>query len=391
MNKIFLLTALSLIPTIGFAQTNNISISIENGKIKAESTNDVNLYNFSEDLLQAAENCMPYEEDFTDNNPEFQAIGKFMGNRDFDISVKIKGKNLSTDKCEFEITQSVKGISSATYNCAIDEEEQEELVAAMKDRSTTPITETYTTYTTVSDSNGERKIPTQTTQTGSKFKVTLSKIIASSCETEVEEPSEQERQATAAEIIAFSDNFQNALQACAPAEEVKRIFFYRDKFEILGYEDGSCHIRSQNYDYYIPTEQLALITNIAALQQLNTNKEIAFYRPTYLTNGLVEAIKTCKEDNAPTNRYSDSMEFNNQKIDRQISAQKTPSGCRITFSNIVQTDAQSEEYIQDCLITDKAMAYVEEQTKSYQTIPPSVDLDLYNQLQELEICKEREQ
>ena len=37
------------------------------------------------------------------------------------------------------------------------------------------------------------------------------------------------------------------------------------------------------------------------------------------------------------------------------------------------------------------MAYVEEQTKTYQTIPPSVDLDLYNQLQELNICKERKQ
>ena len=181
------------------------------------------------------------------------------------------------------------------------------------------------------------------------------------------------------------------MKACAPAEEVKRIFFYRDKFEILGYEDGACHVRSQNYDYYIPTEDLSSITNITALQQLNTNKDIAFYRPTYLTNGLVDALKACKTQQELTQQRSDSMELNNQKIDRQISVQKTPSGCRVTFSNIVQTDGKSEEYIQDCLINDKAMAYVEEQTKTYQTIPPSVDLDLYNQLQELNICKERKQ
>lgn len=391
MNKIFLLTALSLIPSIGFAQTNNINISIENGKIKAESTKDINLYNFSEDLIHAAENCMPYEEDFTDQNPELKQIGRFMGNRNFDINIKIKGKNLSTDKCEFEITQAVEGISKATYNCAIDEKAQSDIVAAMKDRSTTPVTETYTTYSLQKFPDGTTKqIPTQTTQTGSRFRVTLGKIIATSCETEVKEASEEEQQETAEEILSFSDDFQNALKACAPAEEVKRVFFYRDKFEILGYEDGACHVRSQNYDYYIPSEQLSSITNIAALQQLNNNKEIAFYRPTYLTNGLVEAIKNCQDDNTPTNHYSDSMEFNNQKIDRQISAQKTPAGCRITFSNIVQTNDQSEEYIQDCLINEKAMAYVEEQTKSYQTIPPSVDLDLYNQLQELNICKERE-
>ena len=392
MNKIFLITALSLIPVVGFAQDSNIHISIENGKIKAETTNDVNLYNFSADLIHAAENCMPYAEDFTTNNPELQAIGKFMGNRDFNINVKIKGKNLNTGKCEFEIQQAIKGISSATYNCAIDEQQQTELIAAMKDRSTTPVTETYTTYSEMELPDGTTKqIPTQTTQTGGKFKVTLSKIIATSCQTEVKEASEEEQQETAEEVLSFSNDFQNALKACAPAEEVKRIFFYRDKFEILGYEDGACHVRSQNYDYYIPTEDLSSITNITALQQLNTNKDIAFYRPTYLTNGLVDALKACKTQQELTQQRSDIMELNNQKIDRQISVQKTPSGCRVTFSNIVQTDGKSEEYIQDCLINDKAMAYVEEQTKTYQTIPPSVDLDLYNQLQELNICKERKQ
>ena len=177
MNKIFLITALSLIPVVGFAQDSNIHISIENGKIKAESTNDVNLYNFSADLIHAAENCMPYEEDFTTNNPELQAIGKFMGNRDFNINVKIKGKNLNTGKCEFEIQQAIKGISSATYNCAIDEQQQTELIAAMKDRSTTPVTETYTTYSEMELPDGTTKqIPTQTTQTKKNNKKPLKRF-----------------------------------------------------------------------------------------------------------------------------------------------------------------------------------------------------------------------
>lgn len=388
MKKIFLLSILCL--TTFSAQAQNIQVSIENGKIKASSSSDVNLYNFSPNLLLAAETCNAYEENFIDNNPELAKIGAFLGNADFSIIVKIKGKN-ADDKCAFSIQQKVKGMSNVIHECAVDDQTRQELVSAMKDRSTTPVTETYTTYSTMTQPDGTAtQIPTQTTQTGSKFSITLAKVIASSCNTQEQEPTEEEKQDLADNILSFSPEFIANLKNCTPAEEKKSMMFFSETYKVLGQEGDVCHLQSNDFDYYVPQDKLAALNKITDFQELSQNKDIAYYRPTYKIQGLVENLKNCSalQDNS-TNNATETSSVNNIEITRSQSAQKTSNGCRITLTNIVKIEGETQEFVQECDVPESAINYIKEQTKSYQNIPLSVDEELYQSILGLNVCQEK--
>ena len=70
------------------------SVKIEFGTSGIDyKKNAVKLYNFSDELLTAVKSCLPYQEDFTKNNPDLAQLGSFFGGIDFKVMVDIKGMN----------------------------------------------------------------------------------------------------------------------------------------------------------------------------------------------------------------------------------------------------------------------------------------------------------
>ena len=60
-----------------------------------------NLFNFSDKLLEATENCLAYEEDFTENNPTLQDLGKMVRGVGYSVKVKIFGED--NHLCHFSL------------------------------------------------------------------------------------------------------------------------------------------------------------------------------------------------------------------------------------------------------------------------------------------------
>lgn len=76
-----------------------------------------NLFNFSDKLLAATENCLEYEEDFTENNPTLQDLGKMFGGVGFSVKVKIFGED--NQFCHFSIGYGLGNLQTTKYDCNI--------------------------------------------------------------------------------------------------------------------------------------------------------------------------------------------------------------------------------------------------------------------------------
>ena len=195
----------------GMSSANATSIQIDLSGTTASATTkteEVKLYNFSPELINAAQSCSPYEENFNKNNPELNKSIPFLGKQKMDITINIA---------------EIPGMMTFLYDCAISPDLQKELVAAMQDRSTTPITETFTTYMTSSYNGETQKTPMQQTMTDSKFNVTWAKTIAESCETVEQEPTQEEQQALKDSFNNLSESFQTSLQNCQKDKIAKKI------------------------------------------------------------------------------------------------------------------------------------------------------------------------
>lgn len=336
----------------GMSSANATSIQIDLSGTTASATTkteEVKLYNFSPELINAAQSCSPYEENFNKNNPELNKSIPFLGKQKMDITINIAGKD-DKGNCKFNVTQKIPGIMTFLYDCAISPDLQKELVAAMQDRSTSPITETFTTYMT-STINGEiQKTPMQQTMTDSKFNVTWAKTIAESCETVEQEPTQEEQQALKDSFNNLSESFQTSLQNCQKDIEEKNLMMIKETIEIIGWESKKCHVKYRDFDLYIPQDKLSSIKTIPNITDLLTDENITHYTPKFQTQGLVSRLKDCASLKSPYNGFSSSKKINNIEINNKMSMEKSETECIITFKNSLNLNNQKKTYLNTCRV-----------------------------------------
>lgn len=332
------------------AQATSIKLDLSgNTSTATTKTEEVKLYNFSPELINAAQSCSPYEENFNKNNPELNKSIPFLGKQKIDVNINITGKD-ENGSCKFKVTQKIPGIMTFLYDCAISPDLQKELVAAMQDRSTSPITETFTTYMT-STINGEiQKTPMQQTMTDSKFNVTWAKTIAESCETVEQEPTEEEKQALKNSINNLSESFQSSLQKCQKDTEEKDFMIMKETIEIAGWENQKCHVKYRDFDLYIPQDKLSSIKTIPNITDLLTDESITHYTPKFQTQGLVSRLKDCASLQSPYEGFSSSQKINNLEISNKMSMEKSGNECIITFENSLNLNNQKKTYLNTCRV-----------------------------------------
>ena len=336
----------------GMSSANATSIQIDLSGTTASATTkteEVKLYNFSPELINAAQSCSPYEENFNKNNPELSKSIPFLGKQKMDITINIAGKD-DKGNCKFKVTQKIPGIMTFLYDCAMSPDLQKELVAAMQDRSTTPITETFTTYMTSSYNGETQKTPMQQTMTDGKFNIAWAKIIGTSCETSEQEPTQEEKQALEDSFNNLSESFQTSLQNCQKDREEKSLMMLTETIEIVGWENAKCHVKYQDFDLYIPQNKLSSIKTIPNITDLLTDESITHYTPKFQTQGLVSQLKDCASLKSPYNGFSSSKKINNIEINNKMSMEKSETECIITFENSLNINKQKKNYINTCRI-----------------------------------------
>lgn len=312
-------------------------------------TSAVKLYNFTPELIKAAQNCTPYEEDFTKSNPNLTKSIPFMGKALSDVSIKINGYD-EQGKCKFTVTQKVPGISNFLYDCAVTPEQQKALVSAMQDRSTTPVTETFTSYITITRGEQVEKQPMQQTMTDGKFNITWAKTVAESCQFDETEPSIEEKQALKDSMNNFSDSFMASLQKCQPDKEEKNLIIAKETFRIIGPDQDTCHLKYEGFDVYIPQKDLPNIKEVKNVTDLLGDEKFSRYTPIFDPEGLVNEVSNCPNITKAEESSSKRTQLRNIQIKDQIQTENNGTECVITLKNSLVIKGKTQNFTQTCRV-----------------------------------------
>ena len=348
MKKLFLLIILSTCVASNInAQENYISIDATGIITK---TSEVKLYNFTPELINAAQNCTPYQEDFIKNNPDLGQSIPMLGNAKLSVNVNILGYD-NQGKCQFSVNQKISGIADTVYNCTISSNRQKDIVSAMQDRSTTPITATFTTYSTIDYGDGRiEKQPMQQTMTDGKFNIVWAQTIAEDCQMQVGTPTEEEQKNLISNVQTFSESFQTSLKQCQPASEEKQLFFMTEKAEIIGITEKGCHIKYSDFDLYVPLEKLSSIKTMEDVKAFVGDKAISQYTPKFITIGLKDELMHCLGATSYHQGASQSTTSENITIKNKMSSKKVDNTCVLTFANTLIYNGEVSEYKKICRI-----------------------------------------
>ena len=331
--------------TIDFSvQTQSTGINVTNKAPKK--------INFGEALLKAAKDCSPYSENLVDTNPDWKKYARIFGTTAGAVNVTIEGKN-NNGQCLFSVENALIGLQTLRYDCAISPQEQQELYAAMTDPSSTPVTETFTTYITMELPDGKtEKIPTQMTMTDLKFNIVWNKLMANACTKQTEEPSEKALDQIKDQMLSFSPQFIDNLKKCLPSKETKQFLFLSFDVEIKGMKGDQCQIDIDPFELYPNQSELADLTTLEKVFTFAETKgdDQVKYMPQYPSDGITLALEACRKGTLRYEGVKSSQSFGNIKIRKGIQSSFKDGICQIKLANVIERNGQKKGYGKICQI-----------------------------------------
>lgn len=350
MKKI--IPAAMLFSTLSF-QASALNLEISGDLENFSSVNkEITLYNFSDSLLQAVKDCSPYAEDFAKNNPQMASLAGLFGGNDWKILIDIKGFN-QDNLCHFTVSQNAGEFTLSEYDCLTSAEQTAELHKAMLDRSTQPVTETFTTYAEISDGSGNfEKSPIETTMTDSLFNITWAKISADACTISHKEPDENSQKTFLDNYNKFSDSFVSDIQNCRPAEETKSMLFMSETVTVEGKEDELCKIGYSPFELRIPDEKLKEITSLEQIRTLAADMSYSRYLPKYINSGLLFMLDKCARSKSPMSYQGMSQTQSNEfmQIYQNLKTEYKDGKCTVTFGNKLTINNTEKDYSRTCVL-----------------------------------------
>lgn len=327
------------------ALAQNISVEVSGNTISS-TNNKITLYNFSDDLLNAARECSSYSENFSASNPALSVFGLKP-----EILIDIEGKD-AEGFCRFSVRNKVTGLSETNVKCRIGSEQQQEILSAMLDRSTTPVTETFTSYMTVEDSDGNvfQRIPTDMTMTDSKFNVTWSKIRSNYCEEKVSEPTEEDARELGENIDRLSETFAQNLKFCTPYTETKTLLFFSEEVTIVGKQEDKCLLRYGQFELSLPEDRLGSISSFSDIHRLTQDTSIAVFIPVYSNQGLMFDLYDCLINHKGNAGGMTTETRGDIKITSALSSSFADAHCVLTFVNSVDNNGKNLVYNKICRV-----------------------------------------
>ncbi|MBR1777184.1 MAG: hypothetical protein IJ752_01180 [Alphaproteobacteria bacterium] len=307
-------------------------------------------YHFTDELKNAAKECAPYEENFTNSNPILKMFTQFFGLDDIATYIRIKGKN---DKgfCDFSIASQMDDIVLSDYACSVSPEQLTEIRDAMTDTSTDQVTETFTTYISYSKPDGtQEKKPMEMTVTDTKMNIAWKKISESACEKRDIKLSEQDMEKLQRKTFALSQDFIEGLRVCRAAETEKKITFFKMTAEITGIKNGLCQIKMPPFEFSLNKTQAQKIEAWTDFYSFAEDSAAAKYIPEYSTTGLFGAIKACASGEKQHNSGSESSSFGGVKITKGLSSVFSDDVCTVTFKNTLEIKEKTVDYSKICKI-----------------------------------------
>lgn len=334
------------------ALAQDVSFSLGVAEDAVVSVNDsLNLYNFSDELLNAASGCLPYSENFSDNNPQLSGFGITP-----EIMIEISGRD-EKGLCTFTVSNKIPGLSESVIKCRTDDKQLQEISTAMLDRSLTPVTETFDSYAELEDSEGNiKRLPTKMTITGSRFEIIWNKIRNNACEESFSAPSEHDVKKLSDTYSNLSENFLQHLKDCEPFTETKPLLFFNEEVSIVKKQGRNCLLHYNPFEIILTPEKLLTIHTLEDIRKLTQDENITRYTPEYFHQGLASALDICVHDKKSAEGGTNTETRNNIKITTSLNSAYTDDLCRITFGNLLDNNGKKGNYSRICLIPVKEAA-----------------------------------
>ena len=317
-------------------------------KTETAENSGVVLYNFSEDLLRATEDCTPYQEDFTANNPSLkQTFADDISNADLSVSVQIHG--IENDLCHFSVQYGLMGQDSV-YECRINATQRAELVSAMKDRSPEQVTETFeSAVQEVIDDNGKKKyVSTQTTVSGGHFIVTAAKLQLTACRLKMQILSEEEQEELDKKARMLPEAFAENLKKCESAHTKYKLFVTEENVDVIGWEGDKCHLEYRDFDLYVPKYQLKEIQTFDDIANLLAEPNIAKYNymATYNYEGMLFELAACYQKQKTESNHKTYVTYSEgvDVISGVASVELTDDYCLLELVNVLRVRDKVTDY-----------------------------------------------
>ena len=316
--------------------------------INAHAETDTTLqYHFSNTLINSIRNCYRYNEEFTKINPDLADVGATCQR----INIRIQGIQ-ADNLCHATITHKTLNHGKTTYRCKLTRSQRNELYSAIMTRSAEPITSTFTVFEEYEDEQGNRyREPTVKTMTDSLINITLEKLRLNACEANYEAPTPASQQQFAEYVLTFSENFQNKLQSCTPAQEYIKTPYLTKPIKIIGKEVNTCVIDSSAFIYHIPMSEIYKLTNYDQLSIFATDPQIAEYVPSPDLRYTLFALKACLDEEEYTSPTNTQM-INAIQMTKQTTSHNQDHDCVLKYREEVSRPDYYEEYETVCVFSD---------------------------------------
>ncbi len=347
MNKFLLTTMLFASTFVGFDLCAQEAKKIENNDVVEYVNNDVVFYNFSNDLLAAAQSCAPFSENFASNNPYFaESRGKF-----FDVNISIEGWK-EDSLCHFSVEQKQYGSFTHTSFCKANPAQLDKIVKAMSDTSNKPVTITIDDGSRYrKDKNGKR-VAVKTKMTDSLFNITMKELRNKICNGNYKEASREEVADYEARLDEFSPEFATALANCEPALGESELSFVQAS--ILGMQDGYCMVEMTPFVLGLSSEKIGQLTSYNQLVALRLDENVGTYVPYEDAKQMLFILNRCAEegDYATGEKIYEEAGFASKS---GLKVEYVEGYCDIEFVDVLEIDSITEDYSKFCSIENEAL------------------------------------
>ncbi len=158
------------------------------------------------------------------------------------------------------------------------------------------------------------------------------------------------------EVQLLPSDFEEKMLSCTPDKTMRKVSGVTENIEVLGEENGKCHIKMMIFSLNVPFERLAEVKSFEDLENLCKEPEIATleYKENYHYINLMSELNMCADFQAlhHNGRTSNEYPFLNVTVMTDMTAQHKDDSCELTLVNEVTMDNKFMNYNVVCVIPD---------------------------------------
>lgn len=326
-----------------------------------EEPQETKLYNFSEELISAVENCSEYNAEFSLKDTPYAHLGDFAG----DMPSKSKFEIYYKDKnmCRMRVRLIALGHGETRFNCRFNDEQRALLAQAMRDKST----EEYVITLPTTDEEDCSGCSSAVTFSGNLFDTTLAMLKPKACAELHIMPTTDELEAARVYKKRFSDDFRNMLLKCTPAKGEDANKNRLDGIEIFGLtEDKKCHLKYADFEMEVEPRQFYSIYSVDDLHRFllrNLDDAKYDYESKYDGEGILFGLDACRKEGGFYDAGENIFMHGNIQARNGLTARLSDDTCHIVLKNSLEiADIYHRDYTLQCNVP---VAQISPLTKLY--------------------------